>query len=105
MLPFGKQKEILIFLTTTDPEECRPMPALFIAQGETTASAPWLDCSNPRANVGVAERTDMSTAAIACLAAATLVGDLMPGLAQQKTAVNVSSPTATPIKHLVVIFD
>jgi len=29
----------------------------------------------------------------------------MPGLAQQKTAGNVSVPTATPIKHLVVIFD
>jgi phospholipase C len=29
----------------------------------------------------------------------------MPSLAQQKTAGNVSGPTATPIKHLVVIFD
>ncbi len=37
--------------------------------------------------------------------AAILIAGLMPGLAQQKTAGSVSSPTATPIKHLVVIFD
>ncbi len=50
----------------------------------------------------------MRMLAAACLAATlaeTLTGGLMPGLAQQKTANNVSSPTATPIKHLVVIFD
>src|ERR1700677_1414080 len=50
----------------------------------------------------------MRTLAAACLAATlaeTLIGGMMPGLAQQKTAGNVSVPTATPIKHLVVIFD
>src|ERR1700733_11366008 len=46
----------------------------------------------------------MRKPAAACMAAMFIVG-LMPGLAQQKTAGNVSSPTATPIKHLVVIFD
>ena len=46
----------------------------------------------------------MRKPAAARLAAMLIVG-LMPGLAQQKTAGNVSSPTATPIKHLVVIFD
>ena len=43
----------------------------------------------------------MRIAAIACLAAA----GLMPGIAQPKSAGNVNSPTATPIKHVVVIFD
>src|ERR1700733_1342531 len=37
--------------------------------------------------------------------AATLAAGFTPSLAQQKTAGNVSNPTATPVKHLVVIFD
>src|SRR6202167_5365986 len=46
-----------------------------------------------------------AAARLAAILAATLTTGLMPNLAQQKTAGNVSSPTATPIKHLVVIFD
>jgi len=42
----------------------------------------------------------MRKAATACVAAMLIAG-LMPGLPQE----NVSSPAATPVKHLVVIFD
>jgi phospholipase C len=45
----------------------------------------------------------MRIAAAACVAA-TFIAGWIPGLAQ-KAARSTSSPTATPIKHLVVIFD
>src|SRR5277367_6211023 len=47
----------------------------------------------------------LAAACVAATLAAILTAGLMPGLAQAQTAGNVSSPTATPVKHLVVIFD